>query len=66
MLKYKMNIQEALKEAGYSTYRLRQEKLLPESTVLSSAPGKASAGEHSTKAPQREYYDHAGEPGRDL
>ena len=33
MLKYKMNIQEALKEAGYSTYRLRQEKLLPESTV---------------------------------
>ena len=33
MLNYKINVQQKLKEAGYSTYRLRQEKLLPESTV---------------------------------
>lgn len=33
MLQYKFNIQEKLKEAGYSTYRLRKEKLLSESTV---------------------------------
>ena len=33
MLVYKINIQQELKEAGYSTYRLRKEKLLSESTV---------------------------------
>lgn len=33
MLRYKVNLQQKLKDAGYSTYRLRQEKLLPESTV---------------------------------
>lgn len=30
---YKMNILSALKEAGYSTYRIRKEKLLGEFTV---------------------------------
>jgi len=33
MLRYKMNLQQELKNAGYSTYRLRKEKLLSESTV---------------------------------
>jgi len=33
MLRFKFNVQERLKEAGYSTYRLRHEKLLSESTV---------------------------------
>ncbi|MCC8101451.1 MAG: helix-turn-helix transcriptional regulator [Clostridiales bacterium] len=32
-IKYKINIVSALKEAGYSTYRLRKEKLLSESTI---------------------------------
>lgn len=33
MLKYKFDVLEALKAAGYSTYRIRNEKLLSESTV---------------------------------
>jgi putative transcriptional regulator len=33
MLKYKFDVLEALKAAGYSTYRIRTEKLLSESTV---------------------------------
>lgn len=32
-VQYKLNIISALKEAGYSTYRLRKEKLLAESTL---------------------------------
>ena len=42
MLKYKVDIQKRLKEAGYSTYRLRQEKLLPESTVQKLRKGSTS------------------------
>ena len=42
MLRYKMNLQEELKKAGYSTYRLRQEKLLPESTVQKLRLGSMS------------------------
>ncbi len=42
MLRYKANIQEKLKEAGYSTYRLRQEKLLPESTVQKLRKGNVT------------------------
>lgn len=30
---YKINVISALKEAGYSTYRLRQEKLLGEAAI---------------------------------
>jgi putative transcriptional regulator len=30
---YKFNVLEALKEKGYTTYKLRKEKLLAESTV---------------------------------
>lgn len=32
-LRYKIDVLAALKEAGYSSYRLRQEKLLSESTL---------------------------------
>lgn len=42
MLYYKVNIQEKLKEAGYSTYRLRREKLLSESTVQKLRTGNMS------------------------
>lgn len=33
MLKYKMNVINALKEKGYTTYTLRKSKLLSESTI---------------------------------
>lgn len=33
MIKYRINILEALKKAGYSSYRIRQEKILGESTI---------------------------------
>ncbi|MBD5161111.1 MAG: helix-turn-helix transcriptional regulator [Oscillibacter sp.] len=33
MLRYKINILEELKRAGYSSYRMRQEKVLAESTL---------------------------------
>ena len=33
MLRYKENLQQKIKEAGYTSYRLRKEKLLSESTV---------------------------------
>lgn len=32
-VKYKIDVLAALKDAGYTTYRIRQEKLLSESTV---------------------------------
>ena len=32
-LKYKIDVLEALKEKGYSSYNLRKEKLLSESTI---------------------------------
>ena len=32
-IKYKIDILAALKDAGYTTYRIRKEKLLSESTV---------------------------------
>lgn len=33
MIKYRINILEALKKAGYSSYRIRQEKIMGESTM---------------------------------
>ena len=33
MLRYKVNVLEELKKAGYSSYRMRQEKVLAESTL---------------------------------
>lgn len=32
-IKYKINVLELLKNAGYTTYRLRKEKILGESTL---------------------------------
>ena len=39
MLRYKVNILEKLKEAGYSSYRLRQEKVLSEGTLQKMRSG---------------------------
>ncbi len=33
MIKYKVDILEELKKAGYTTYRIRREKLIAESTM---------------------------------
>lgn len=33
MLRYKMNVLQELKNAGYSTYRIRAEKILSEGTM---------------------------------
>lgn len=33
MLQYKMNVLQGLKNAGYSTYRIRAEKILSEGTM---------------------------------
>lgn len=42
MIRYKTNLQQRLKDAGYSTYRLRKEKLLPESTVQKLRTGNTT------------------------
>jgi putative transcriptional regulator len=42
MIRYKVNILEALKEAGYTTYRLQKEKLLSASTVQKIRHGDTS------------------------
>ena len=39
MLRYKVNILEKLKEAGYSSYRLRQEKVMSEGTLQKMRSG---------------------------
>ena len=40
MIRYKINILEALKEAGYNTNRLRKEALLSEGVIQSLRQGK--------------------------
>ncbi len=42
MLRYKINILEELKKAGYSSYRMRQEKVLAESTLQRIREGNTS------------------------
>ena len=42
MIKYKVNILEKLKDAGYSSYRLRQEKILAEGTLQKMRSGNSS------------------------
>lgn len=37
---YKIDVIAALKSAGYSTYKIRQEKLIPESTLQKFRDGK--------------------------
>lgn len=39
-IKYKINVLAELKSAGYSTYRLRQEKILGESTIQKFRDGE--------------------------
>ena len=39
-LKYKINVLDALKEKGYSSYTLRREKLLSESTIQKLREGE--------------------------
>lgn len=40
MIRYKMDILAALKEAGYNTNRLRKEKLLAEGSIQSLREGR--------------------------
>ena len=42
-LKYKINVLDALKENGYSSYTLRKEKLLSESTIQKLREGEGVA-----------------------
>ena len=42
-LKYKLNVLDALKEKGYSSYTLRKEKLLSESTIQKLREGEGVA-----------------------
>lgn len=42
MLKYKTNILKELKDAGYSSYRLRQEKVLSEGTLQKMRSGNTT------------------------
>ena len=42
MIRYKINILEALKGAGYNTYRLHKEKLLSDGTVQKLRRGDAT------------------------
>lgn len=42
MLKYKINIMDAFKEAGYSSYRLRKDKVLGEATLQKMRIGDTS------------------------
>lgn len=42
MISYKFDVQQKLKEAGYSTYRLRREKILSEGTLQKLRSGNTS------------------------
>ena len=42
MLRYKIDILEELKNAGYSTYRLRKDKLIAESTAQKIREGNTN------------------------
>jgi putative transcriptional regulator len=42
-LKYKIDVLDALKEKGYSSYTLRKEKLLSESTIQKLREGEGVA-----------------------
>ena len=45
-LQYKIDVIAALKEKGYSSYRIRQEKLLSESTIQKLRAGKGGSWEN--------------------
>ena len=44
---YKVNIMDKLKEKGYSTYRIRKEKLISEASMTALRSGKGGL-EHKT------------------
>ena len=45
-LQFKMDVVSALKEKGYTTYRIRNEKILSESTVQKLRAGKGVSWEN--------------------
>ena len=45
-IKYKINILEKLKESGYSTYRMRKDKLLGEATLQKLRQGELVSWEN--------------------
>lgn len=45
-IKYKIDVLSALKEAGYSTYRLRQDKLFGEITIQKFRKGEIVSTEN--------------------
>lgn len=45
-LQYKINVMNALKEKGFSSYTLRKEQLLSESTIQKLRSGKGVAWEN--------------------
>lgn len=48
-VKYKIDVLGALKEAGYTTYKLRQEKLLAEATIQKLRSGRPISWEQLGK-----------------
>lgn len=48
-IKYKIDVLAALKAAGYSTYRLRKEKILAESTLQQFRKGEIVSTENLAK-----------------
>lgn len=46
MLKYKIDILDALKKAGFSTYRIRKEKLFAETTLTKFRNGQIISAEN--------------------
>lgn len=45
-IQYKINVLEALKDAGYSSYKLRQDKFLGESTISKIRKGEIVSAEN--------------------
>ena len=45
-LKFKINVLDALKEAGFTSYRIRKEKLLSESTLQKLRNGEGVSWEN--------------------
>ncbi len=45
-IKYKINVLEELKQAGFTTYKLRQEKLFSESTIQKFRNGEIVSHEN--------------------
>ena len=42
MIKYKLNVLEAMKDRGYTSYRVRRDKILGENTMQKIRQGKTS------------------------